>query len=157
MMSLCNSYKLTNLLDLILTKKPRSFQNTSVLETVLSDFHWMTVSVMKMTFRKLSPKRFSYQDYRNFDNSECMNSIHCVLSTEENEIQHKDLNAFFKICLELLNNLAPRKKKYIRGNNKPFMTKELLKAFMQRSRLLNKLLSDPSEENLQSKKFCVSL
>ena len=39
-------------IDLILTNKSTSFQNTSVLETGLSDFHKLTVTVMKMSFSK---------------------------------------------------------------------------------------------------------
>ena len=37
-------------IDLILTNKPRSFQSTSVMETGLSDFHRLTVTVMKAKF-----------------------------------------------------------------------------------------------------------
>ena len=34
-------------IDLILTNNPRSFQNTYMFKTGLSDFHRMTVTVMK--------------------------------------------------------------------------------------------------------------
>ena len=40
-------------LDLILTNKPRSFQHSCVIETGLSNFHKMTVTVMKTFFEKL--------------------------------------------------------------------------------------------------------
>ena len=40
-------------IDLILTNKPRSFQSTCVIETGLSDFYRITVSVLKTHFRKL--------------------------------------------------------------------------------------------------------
>ena len=40
-------------IDLILTNKPRSFQHSYVIETGLSDFHKMTVNVMKTFFEKL--------------------------------------------------------------------------------------------------------
>ena len=43
-------------IDLMLTNSPRSFQNSCVVETCLSDFHRMIVSVMKTTFQKLPPK-----------------------------------------------------------------------------------------------------
>ena len=42
-------------------------------------------------------------------------------------------SVFFDICSKVLNNHAPRKKTYIRGNSKPFMTKELSKTIMQRT------------------------
>ena len=38
-------------IDLILTNVPRMFQSTCVLETGLSDFHLMTVTVMRKTFK----------------------------------------------------------------------------------------------------------
>ena len=40
-------------IDLLLTNRPKSFQNSSVVETGLSDFHKTTVTVMKTTFEKL--------------------------------------------------------------------------------------------------------
>ena len=53
-------------IDLILTNSPYSFQNSCVIETGLSDFHKMTVSVMKTTFQKLKPKIVNYRDYSGF-------------------------------------------------------------------------------------------
>ena len=74
MKSFSESYNLTNLIkqptcfknpekpsciDLILTNTHKSFQSTYVIETGLSDFHRMTVSVLKMYFRKLPPRIIS--------------------------------------------------------------------------------------------------
>ena len=65
MRTFCNSYSLTSLIkqptcyknpshpkciDLILTNVPRSFQTTCVIETRLSDFHLMTLTVMRKSF-----------------------------------------------------------------------------------------------------------
>ena len=47
---------------LILTKRSRSFQSICVIETILSDFHSTTISVMKTHVRKPSPKIISYKD-----------------------------------------------------------------------------------------------
>ena len=49
------------LIDLILTNSPYSFQNSCVMETGLSDFHKMIVSVMKTYFQKLKPKIVQYE------------------------------------------------------------------------------------------------
>ena len=43
-------------IDLILTNWPRSFQHSCVIETGLSDFDKMVVTVMKTTYRKLGPR-----------------------------------------------------------------------------------------------------
>lgn len=123
MVSFCNSYTLISLIRqqtcyetpenskciyLTLTNKPISFQTTCVVETELFDFH--RVSVMKLTFQKSPPKLLNFGDYRNFDNSQFMKSINSALSREDNEILEKDRDAFFKICPEVLNKHAPRKK-----------------------------------------------
>ena len=39
-------------IDLILINVPRSFQNTCVVETGLSDFYLMTLIVMRKSFKK---------------------------------------------------------------------------------------------------------
>ena len=44
------------------------------------------------------------------------------------------------LCLSVLDKHAPKKLKYIRSNNCNFMTKELRKAVMNRSKLRNKFV-----------------
>ena len=66
----CDNYNLTSVIkqptcyknpnnptciDLILSNTLRSFQSTCVIEAGLSDFHLMTLTVMKMSFRKFHP------------------------------------------------------------------------------------------------------
>ena len=65
MKAFCESYTLSSLIkepicyknfqnpsciDLILTNTPYSFQNSCVIQTGLSDFHMMTVTVIKTTY-----------------------------------------------------------------------------------------------------------
>ena len=50
-------------IDLILKNSPLSFQSSGVIETGLSDFHKMIVTVTKTTFQKLDPKIIYYRDY----------------------------------------------------------------------------------------------
>ena len=54
--------------DLILTNFPRSFQNSCVIETGLSDFHKLVVTVMKTTYKKSQPKIITYCSYKYFNN-----------------------------------------------------------------------------------------
>ena len=101
---------------LILTNKPRSFQSTCVIETGLSDFHRVTVSVLKMHFRKLPPKIISYRDYESFENERFMDSL--ILALNSRNIDYtKNPDVFCEVCQNELNHHAPRKRKYIRGNN----------------------------------------
>ena len=177
MISFCESYNLKSIIkqprcfknpekpsciDLILTKRSKSFQNTCVIETGLSDFHRMTVSVLKMYLRKLPPKIITYRKFSNYHNANFINFLNDVLNELENQ-EHllNDPDCFYKVCAEVLNRHAPQKKKYVRGNNKPFMNKTLSQAIMQRTKLRNKFLKDPTEHNkisyTKQRNWCVSL
>ena len=50
--------------------------------------------------------------------------------------------------MDTLNSFAPIKKKYPRGNQMPFMTKNLSKEMMTRSKLKNKYLKHKTKENV---------
>ena len=52
----------------MLTNKPRSFKDSCVIETSLSDLHRTTVTVMKTSFEKLQPSVLNYRDYKYFEN-----------------------------------------------------------------------------------------
>ena len=56
------------------------------------------------------------------------------------ENSDKGLNKFLDVCKEALNIHAPLKKKYIRGNNYPFINRILSEEIMKRSILRNKFL-----------------
>ena len=68
-------------IDLILTNKPRSFRSTPVIETGLSAFHRMTVSVLKTHFPKLPLKSISYRDFKKFENERFMDSLYLGLNS----------------------------------------------------------------------------
>ena len=105
----CNLYNLTSLvnkatcyknpnnpscIDLVLTKIPKNFQNSSVTETGLSDFHKMVVTVMKMNFQKLEPKIINYRNYRYFSNDRFREKVTSELSKVVLENSDKDFNNF---------------------------------------------------------------
>ena len=54
-------------IDLIITNKPKSFQNTIGISTGLSDFHEMVLTSMKTTFPKAAPKVMYYRDMKKLD------------------------------------------------------------------------------------------
>ena len=63
-------------IDLILTNKPCSFQNTTVFESGLSDFHKFTVTIMKSYyFAKQVPKVICYRNYKYFTNEYFRNDV----------------------------------------------------------------------------------
>ena len=68
---------------------------------------------------------------------------------------------FEHIFMNVLDQHAPNKKKMVRANNKPYVTKAMRKAIMIRSALANKFRSNPTEENCKQYKkqrnFCSKL
>ena len=83
-----------------------------------------------MGFQKLKPQVITYRNYKNFNNDRFQAGIKtCGFDT-------KDINSFKETILSVFSKYAPIKKKYIRANEAPFMTKNLHKEIMKRSRHL---------------------
>ena len=131
MKTFCENYNLQNLIkqptcykntfrptsiDLILTNVPRSFQSTCVIETGLSDFHLMTLTVMKKSFKKFQPRIINYRSYTHFSNDTFRKDLLDKLSNEELVINDDELKRFCELSINILNKHALRKKKYARGN-----------------------------------------
>ena len=121
----------------------------------------MVVTVMKTNFQKLEPKIINYRNYRYFSNDRFREKVTSELSKVVLENSDKGFNKFLDVCKEALNMYAPLKKKYIRGNNSPFMNRILSKEIMKRSRLRNKFLKSKSEADkkncVKQRNYCVSL
>ena len=71
-------------IDLILIKRLKCFQSTCVIETGLSDFHRMTVAVLKIHFQKLPHIISSYRNVYNSHNANFINSLTEVVFHDEN-------------------------------------------------------------------------
>ena len=123
-------------IDLILTNKPLCFQNTSVIETGLSDFHKLCVNTMRASFPKQTTKILNYGNYKYFNNEIFRNDLLKELS--KMGFSNISCEAFEHLFINILNKHAPMKKRYIRANNSPFMTNTIYKAIMLRSELQNK-------------------
>ena len=94
--------------DLILTNSHKSFQIT-VFEAGFSDFHKMTVSVLKSHFSQQKPNIVSYRSYKRFRN----NSFRTELDNEllKYDLCNIEYQHFLNIFLDILNKHAPIKKK----------------------------------------------
>ena len=103
-------------IDVILTNRVRSFQNTITLETGLSDHHKMTVSVLKSFVPKQTPMHVKYRDYRKFDSQNFSHDLRNELLNNRNEICYEYFESTFK---NILSRHAPIKTKTIRANNAP--------------------------------------
>ena len=174
--SFCSSYNLTSmvnkamcyknpdkptLIDLILTNCPGSFQNSCVVETRLSDFHKMVVTAMKTSYRKSQPKIIQYRNYKSFRNDIFRDSLQKIFPQNLGNSCDQDVNDFLTSCNKILDQYAPCKKKYVRGNHSPFMNKNWSKPIMLRTKLRNIFLKNTTEENndrySEQKNLCVTL
>ena len=146
-------------IDHILTNHPRRFQHSGVYETGLSDFHRLTLTVLKVCHSKQNPKIIQYRDYKNFTNEHFRRDLLRELSFQN--VQPNEFDKFKFIASKLLNSHAPLKEKYIRCNQAVFMNKQLRKAIMTRTRLLNKLRKFNCPENQlaykRQRNYCVKL
>ena len=120
---ICNLYFLKNLIkkatcfknpkipksiDLILTNRPRSFCNSDSLETGLSNFHKLTVTVLKTFFEKQSRKVTSYRHYKNFSSDLFRTDL--INEIFSNGTLEGDLKGFLDASKKSLDCQAPRKK-----------------------------------------------
>ena len=131
-------------IDLILTNNLRSFQNSCVIETGVSDFHRMVVTVMKTSFERLKQRVLNYRDYKSLEN-QLLPQFSLILSHATLEETADGFQEFIKICQKTLNHHAPTKHKFVRGNHFPFINKTLSKAIMHRTMFCNKYLSKTKE------------
>ena len=54
-------------MDLFLTNCPRCFQDTSTIETRISDFHKLVVTMLKIFYKKQKPKIIQCRNYKTFN------------------------------------------------------------------------------------------
>ena len=131
-----NNHKLT--IDLILSNKPRSFQIANVTETGVSDCHKLITTFMKSYISRLKPKNVHYRCYKNFNEEK----FHSDLTEADFSFKTSNLDENYSVLTNVFSNIvnipAPLKKVILRGNDTPFMNKELRKAIYTRSRLRNR-------------------
>ena len=111
-----------------MTNLPKSFQYAQTIKTGLSDFHELTLTVLKTHFPRLKPNIVSHRHDKGFVNdyfrSELLQEINSSGSdlTNFKDLQHTLQRVAYKD--------AHLKKRYVRANQQNFMYKELNQAIM---------------------------
>ena len=108
-------------IDLVLTNCPRSFQKSNISETRLSNFHKLTVIVLKQYFAKQKPKVIIYWDYQKFQNNK-------FRAEHDNEILKCDLNNmeyqhFLNLFTKVFKKHAHLKKTYLEAKSRKIHNK----------------------------------
>ena len=110
---------------LILTNRKQYLQNTTVVETSISDFHKMVVAVIKSHYIKAKPRVISYRDNKEFDQDKFTSNLEIIATQlRHNSIDH---SCFEKAFTELLEILAPCKTKHVRANEASLLNKNIKK------------------------------
>ena len=104
-----------------------------MFEVGISDHHSLTITALKSQLVKGNAKTKLYRDYSEFN----LDNFKAELDDKLKSGVVTGYSNFQNIFIQVLNNHAPAKKKILRFNNCPFMTKTLRKAVMHRSRLKN--------------------
>ena len=106
----------------------------------------MIVTVCKAFFQKPKPKEILYRNHKNFDISTFKNVLRLKLQFI------KSYKSFEQVFFEVLYQHTPLKKKFLRANHVPYMTKSLRKAIMRRSELESEFLKKRTIEKAKHKK-----
>ena len=136
MKNFCQIYNFKNLLDrptcyknptnpscvdLIITNKTRTFQNSCTFETGLCGFHKMTLLLLRSSFAKQKPGALNYRNYKFFNNTLFRDQVLNKLRNSNLQISDKDLKHFKETRLSIVNTIAPLKSRFKRANQVPFI------------------------------------
>ena len=104
----------------LVSKLIERFIHTQIIETGISDHHKLTVTMMRMYFKKAKPKIITYRCYKNFNEENIRMDLRNNLDIEQLEYKY-----FEEIFLKTLYKHAPIKEKRLRSNEAPFINKIL--------------------------------
>ena len=88
-----------------------------------------------------------HRDYKNFEQDKLKYEL-------KNRIKNEPIEWYseFEVFVDILNEHTPFKKKFLRVNYAPYMTKRLKKAIVKRSELKSKYLKFKTQESFKSYK-----
>ena len=109
----------------------------------LSDFHKLTLTILKTEFIKGEPTVVTYRDFKKFN----ADQFKCDLTLNLHQLSEPSYAQFSNTVSSVLDTHAPLKKKKIRANNAPFMNKEIRKCNMKRNAAKNKYYKCRTQEN----------
>ena len=109
-------------IDLFLTNNSSYFQNTKTFFlTNLSDFCKLVTTTLKISTPKNKALEINYRNYKHFNK----HSFNEDLKLAFNNTDIQTCEEFEEIFMNLLDHYAPLKKKILKANNAPYVTKKL--------------------------------
>ena len=122
-------------IDVVLMNKPRCFQNTTVFEIGLNDFHGLVSILMKTQIPRLKPKVIKYRSDKKFDSTSFLQdakNTEFKFDSNNADLRYRNLLSAFQ---KLVDKHASLRARVQRGNTASFMNLQLQKAIYARSRL----------------------
>ena len=99
-----------------------------ILETELSDFDKMTLTVMNVFYKKQKPTIVTYPSYKHLSNEVFMADIQNGISQVASENNDLEFDLFKAALNEAIQRHAPIKQRYVRENHAPFINKTIKKS-----------------------------
>ena len=131
------------------------------VETGLSDFNKMTLTVTKVFYKKQKTNIVTYRIYKHFSNEAFMFDVKNSIIQMTSERSDLEFDRFITALDKAIQRHVPIKKRFLRANEAPFINKKINKEIMKRSRLGNRFLNakgdiDRKAYNKQ-RNLCVNL
>ena len=99
------------------------------METGISDFHKVVITVLKFFYKKQKPKIIHCRNYKTFNANQFKEELNNELLNVDNN--NAELAQLTNTVLSILDKHEPIKRKFIHANNYAFMTKDRRAAIMQ--------------------------
>ena len=109
-------------IDLIITNRPKSFQNS------MSDFHKMTLTVIKVFHKKQKPNIVTYRNYKHFSNEAFMFDVKNIIIQMTSQRNNLEFDRFKTALDKAIQRHAPIKKRYVRANQASLINKKIKKS-----------------------------
>ena len=94
----------------------------------------MITTTFRSSYTGKPPRNIIYRNYKNFDAQDFLNYLETNLRLEEQTSSCNSYDKLTKIFKETTNKQAPQKNRKIRGDQATFITKELTKQILKRSK-----------------------
>ena len=151
-----------SLIGIILTSKPRSYHKTQGFATGISNFQKLVLTALRSYYKKLPPKNILYRNVERFEKTTFFVDFDSrLIQSELYKNCQEPYNKLTQIFSDVLDYHAPVKQKVVRGNQAPFMTKDLSKAIMMKAKIKNQYVKWASRENClafkKAKNKCTSI
>ena len=92
----------------------------------------MTLTVMKVFYKKQKPTIITYHSYKNFSNEVFMADFQNRISQVTSENNDLEFDIFKAVLNQAIQKQAPIKQRHVRANRAPFINKTINKEIIKR-------------------------